>query len=300
MRFRILVLLLVVTSVMHIDFVASDLSSLTAEQKEVRAQVDDVTDKIMEYENDINEIKADIEENDAKIAEIEDDKDEQLQKIDDSKVNLDETLLMMQKLNNTNALSTFFYVENELDNNYFLKLENINKMFDSVAADMMVFVDNINNLDADIKEVEKLQEKNDEKLEKMQTKIDEQTEIETQLKQELADLEEEIGEFAVTTSGSSSSSDKESIMASAGISSSDYTYVNYIVSKESGWNSSAQNASSGAYGLCQSLPGSKMASAGSDWQTNAVTQMKWCNSYATSRYGSWASAYSFWISNHWW
>ena len=48
-----------------------------------------------------------------------------------------------------------------------------------------------------------------------------------------------------------------------------------IVSHESGWNPSATNASSGAYGLVQALPGSKMASAGADWKTNPSTQIKW-------------------------
>ncbi len=89
-------------------------------------------------------------------------------------------------------------------------------------------------------------------------------------------------------------------MARAGIAPGDYQYVDYIVGKESGWNPTARNASSGAYGLCQALPGTKMASAGSDWQTNPVTQLRWCNSYATARYGSWAAAYNFWVRNHYW
>ena len=88
-------------------------------------------------------------------------------------------------------------------------------------------------------------------------------------------------------------------MALAGISPNDYNYVDYIVSHESNWNPQAQNAS-GAYGLCQALPGSKMATAGSDWRTNPVTQLKWCSSYATSKYGSWASAYHYWVSHHYW
>ncbi len=95
-------------------------------------------------------------------------------------------------------------------------------------------------------------------------------------------------------------SDKTAAMNAAGIHPNDHAYVNYIVSRESRWNVVAQNASSGAYGLCQALPGSKMASAGSDWQTNAVTQLKWCNSYALGRYGSWAAAYNFWTEKHWW
>lgn len=89
-------------------------------------------------------------------------------------------------------------------------------------------------------------------------------------------------------------------MARAGIAPGDYQYVDFIVSKESGWNPGATNRSSGAYGLCQALPGSKMASAGSDWQTNPVTQLRWCNGYAKSRYGSWAAAYNFWVSRHYW
>jgi uncharacterized protein YabE (DUF348 family) len=88
-------------------------------------------------------------------------------------------------------------------------------------------------------------------------------------------------------------------MSLAGISPGDYQYVDYIVSKESGWRPTAQNPS-GAYGLCQALPGSKMASAGADWQTNPVTQLKWCNSYAVGKYGSWRAAYNFWLANHWW
>ncbi len=94
------------------------------------------------------------------------------------------------------------------------------------------------------------------------------------------------------------SADKEAIMAAAGIAPSDYGYVNYIVSHESGWRTTAAN-SSGAYGLCQALPGSKMATAGADWQTNPVTQLRWCSSYA-ARKGGWQAAYEFWLAHHWW
>lgn len=93
--------------------------------------------------------------------------------------------------------------------------------------------------------------------------------------------------------------DKEAVMRAAGISSSDFAYVNYIVSRESGWNAAARNAS-GAFGLCQALPGSKMASAGSDWASNPVTQLRWCSGYAAGRYGSWGGAYNYWVSHHYW
>lgn len=88
-------------------------------------------------------------------------------------------------------------------------------------------------------------------------------------------------------------------MSLAGISPGDYQYADYIISKESGWRPTAQNPS-GAYGLCQALPGSKMASAGADWRDNPVTQLRWCHGYAQARYGSWRAAYNFWLANHYW
>ncbi|WP_299532840.1 lytic transglycosylase domain-containing protein [uncultured Streptomyces sp.] len=72
-----------------------------------------------------------------------------------------------------------------------------------------------------------------------------------------------------------------------------------IVNHESSWNYRASNASSGAYGLVQALPGSKMSSAGADWQTNPATQIKWGLSYMDGRYGSPCGAWSFWQANHW-
>ena len=62
--------------------------------------------------------------------------------------------------------------------------------------------------------------------------------------------------------------------------------------KESGWNYQAHNSSSGAHGIPQALPGSKMASAGADWQTNAATQVAWGLGYISGRYGSPCAAWS--------
>ncbi|NUU23385.1 MAG: transglycosylase SLT domain-containing protein [Streptomycetaceae bacterium] len=72
-----------------------------------------------------------------------------------------------------------------------------------------------------------------------------------------------------------------------------------IVTRESGWNPYAVNKSSGAYGLVQALPGSKMATAGADWRTNPATQIKWGLSYMNSRYGSPCGAWSFWQAHNW-
>ncbi|MCY0942504.1 MULTISPECIES: transglycosylase SLT domain-containing protein [unclassified Streptomyces] len=78
-----------------------------------------------------------------------------------------------------------------------------------------------------------------------------------------------------------------------------FAAFNNIVSRESGWNHTATNSSSGAYGLVQALPASKMSSAGSDWKTNPATQIKWGLDYMNSRYGSPVGAWNFWQSHHW-
>ncbi|MBF9070104.1 aggregation-promoting factor C-terminal-like domain-containing protein [Streptacidiphilus fuscans] len=72
-----------------------------------------------------------------------------------------------------------------------------------------------------------------------------------------------------------------------------------IISHESGWNVTATNPSSGAYGLAQALPGSKMASAGPDWQTDAATQIRWALGYMDATYGSPNQAWAFWQANGW-
>ena len=90
-------------------------------------------------------------------------------------------------------------------------------------------------------------------------------------------------------------------MRAAGIAESDFGYVDYIISRESGWGVTKSNyGGSGAYGLGQALPASKMAKYGSDYLTNPVTQLRWANAYATGRYGTWANAYSHWLSRHSW
>ena len=78
----------------------------------------------------------------------------------------------------------------------------------------------------------------------------------------------------------------------------DFTATVYIITHESGWRVNATNASSGAYGLPQALPGSKMASAGADWATNYQTQLKWFWGYCNSRYGSVQGAYAHWLKAH--
>ena len=81
--------------------------------------------------------------------------------------------------------------------------------------------------------------------------------------------------------------------------SGEFSCLNSLWEKESGWNYQASNPSSGAYGIPQALPGSKMSSFGSDWQTNPATQIKWGLDYIDGRYGSPCSAWSTAQSQGW-
>ncbi|MFC8039633.1 hypothetical protein ACFUOZ_09790 [Paenarthrobacter sp. NPDC057355] len=90
-----------------------------------------------------------------------------------------------------------------------------------------------------------------------------------------------------------------SILGNYGWSAAEMTALNTLWEKESNWRTTATNASSGAYGIVQSLPAGKMASAGADWQTNYQTQIKWGLNYIKERYGSPSAALAFHLANNW-
>lgn len=69
--------------------------------------------------------------------------------------------------------------------------------------------------------------------------------------------------------------------------------------KESGWSTRSSNSSGTAWGIPQALPGSKMASEGSDWRTNPATQIRWGLKYIKGRYGSPCSAWRHFQSHNW-
>ncbi len=84
-----------------------------------------------------------------------------------------------------------------------------------------------------------------------------------------------------------------------GWSTADFNCLVALWNKESKWNPNAYNSSSGAYGIPQALPASKMATAGTDYRTNYKTQINWGLSYITSRYGSPSAAWSHSKSKGW-
>jgi hypothetical protein len=91
---------------------------------------------------------------------------------------------------------------------------------------------------------------------------------------------------SVTTPSGSPQQIAQQMLGQYGWSSSQFSCLNPLWEHESGWSLTAQNPSSGAYGIPQALPGSQMATAGGDWQTNAATQIKWGLTYIQGRYGS--------------
>jgi hypothetical protein len=82
------------------------------------------------------------------------------------------------------------------------------------------------------------------------------------------------------------------LLAEFGFSESQFGCLDSLWERESHWNVYADNPSSSAYGIPQALPGSKMSSAGADWATNPVTQIRWGLGYIEDRYGSPCGAWS--------
>jgi hypothetical protein len=90
----------------------------------------------------------------------------------------------------------------------------------------------------------------------------------------------------------------EELLPSFGFDHSQFGCLVELWNRESGWRVNAENAS-GAYGIPQALPGSKMASAGADWATNPATQITWGLGYIKGRYGTPCGAWGFWEAHGW-
>ena len=90
-----------------------------------------------------------------------------------------------------------------------------------------------------------------------------------------------------------------SMVAARGWSSGQFDCLNALWTKESNWDPNAHNPSSGAYGIPQALPGSKMGTVASDWRTNPETQITWGLDYIAGRYGTPCAAWSHSQSVNW-
>ncbi len=107
-----------------------------------------------------------------------------------------------------------------------------------------------------------------------------------------------IAPQAPTPSPGSAKAIAKDLVAQRGWSDDQYDCLVEMWNRESGWRVTAENSGSGAYGIPQALPGSKMASAGPDWQTNPETQIKWGLRYIAARYNTPCGALNFWDANH--
>ena len=97
---------------------------------------------------------------------------------------------------------------------------------------------------------------------------------------------------AVTAPSGSPEQIAQRMLGQFGWSSGQFSCLQPLWEHESGWNVTAENPTSGAYGIPQALPGSQMSSAGADWQTDAATQIRWGLTYIQGRYGSPCGAWS--------
>ena len=89
------------------------------------------------------------------------------------------------------------------------------------------------------------------------------------------------------------------MLASFGWSSGQFSCLDPLWAHESGWSVTASNAGTGAYGIPQALPGSRMSSAGPDWQDNAATQIRWGLEYIKGTYGSPCGAWDHEVTTGW-
>lgn len=103
----------------------------------------------------------------------------------------------------------------------------------------------------------------------------------------------------VVSPGSARDIARQMMLSMYGWGDDQFTCFDKIITQESGWNVSATNRSSGAYGIPQALPGSKMATAGADWQTNPATQIKWALGYVQGRYSTACGAWAFKSAHGW-
>ena len=152
-------------------------------------------------------------------------------------------------------------------------------------------------IDQKIKEQEEILVAEAQRLYEEQLLLEAAAEAQRQEEQRIAlEKQKEAERAALIQEYSKASGSIDDWIKSIGLSESEAAFAKFIMQKESGSNPFSGNVA-GGYGLCQATPGNKMASAGDDWEFNPYTQIKWCNDYVMNRYGSWESAYIYWMRN---
>ena len=187
--------------------------------------------------------------------------------------------------------------------------DNLNKMADSVSELFVVEKEIEKSTVADTQEVdlvsdEELKQKEEEERLAQEQKAQEEALIKQKEEEEKARKEKEAEQAAVSSSNNQSVEALQSyaynlVINSYGWSEADFNALVSLWNMESKWNPNCYNSSSGAYGIPQALPGSKMASEGSDYNTNGETQIRWGLKYIQSRYGSPSAAWEHFCNVNW-
>lgn len=151
-------------------------------------------------------------------------------------------------------------------------------------------------------------EKNTNKTEILKEEVKEEIIVEEQIEEKIIEeKKEELTKQTRTVSTTKTTETKAEYQAYAhdlvintyGWTEDDYNALVKLWTKESDWNPNSHNKSSGAHGIPQSLPVSKMASEGDDYYTNGYTQIRWGLKYIKQRYGTPSKAWQHFLSKNW-
>ncbi len=272
--------------------------NLSAEESEssLKKEIKQNTEQLNVLYDEVEKINTEIEDNQKEGLSIENNKKNIENNLKKNKGLITNILLFLQYYSVNDLWMLVLSSDNFITNVYLL--DNIFKRF---SNDLDKAVSQIKDLeDLEVSYNTNLNDLENKKS-LLETEVSSYEKSYDELQVKLKELQKKE-DFKLTTNSSAAipQSSQDDLMSKAGIAPSDFEYADYIISIESSWNYTALNPYSGAYGLCQALPPEKMAQFGADWKNNPVTQLKFCNSYANSRYGSWKSAANFIKSNGWW
>lgn len=210
-------------------------------------------------------------------------------------------------------LNGIFTYTNSLNNT----LQDINSRLDNIDLQLNDMTEKDQKLQEDLNLLSEQNGTTLQELEQKKKELEEKQDKVDKLQSEVNDLQKQVtsrGGMTSRSSNSLSESNKTQVTVSTnehqsyahdlcintyGWSEYDFTCLVKLWNRESGWNPNAHNKSSGAHGIAQALPASKMASEGSDYYTNGKTQIRWGLKYIKNRYGTPASAWSHSESHNW-
>lgn len=214
-------------------------------------------------------------------------------------------LFLTGLINSNNETSELVVVEN---NNLGKMADSVNNLF--VKEDDLLLLNNNKNVEEELITNEEAEKQRAEELAKKEAEEQAKAEAEAKAKEEeeaKAKAEAEAIEQAKIVAAASVSQSVAELQDYAhslvidtyGWTEDDFTSLVSLWNKESGWNVNCYNSYSGAYGIPQALPGSKMATEGTDYEYNGQTQIRWGLKYIQGRYGTPSNAWQHFLSVGW-